>query len=85
MLAADVDLLVAHHAIPEDAAGAARALHMPPSVIGEIAAAAKAKQPVLSHRMNRTLGRERESLALIGRRYHGPINLAEDGQCFLIR
>lgn len=78
-------LLLAHHAIPEDAGSAARALHMPSSVIGEIAAGAKVKQLVLSHRMNRTLGRERGLTALIRRHYRGPLNFAEDGQCFSIR
>ena len=32
-LAEQVDLLVAHHAIPEQAGAIARSLHMPPSVI----------------------------------------------------
>lgn len=84
-LAAGVDLLVAHHAIPEDSSDAARGLHMPPSVIGEIAAAAKAKRLVLSHRMTRTFGRERESTALIRQHYRGPLSFADDGQCYLIR
>jgi ribonuclease BN (tRNA processing enzyme) len=81
-LAAGADLLVAHHAIPEGATGAARELHMPPSVIGEIAAEAKVKRLVLSHRMQRTLGREKESEREIRKRYAGPLAFAEDGQCF---
>lgn len=83
-LAAGVDVLVAHHAIPQDAEGAARNLHMPPSVIGEIAAEAKVKQVVLSHRMQRTLGRETESKREIRKRYTGPLAFAEDGQCFRV-
>jgi len=43
ILGAVAGLLVAHHAIPQDAAGAARNLHMPPSVIGEIAAVQEPK------------------------------------------
>jgi ribonuclease BN (tRNA processing enzyme) len=83
-LAAGADLLVAHHAIPQDAAGVARNLHMPPSVIGEIAAQAKVKQLVLSHRMIRTLGHEEESTVEIRRHYTGPVEFAEDGQCFKV-
>ena len=81
-LAAGADLLVAHHAIPEEARGAARNLHMPPSVIGRIAGEAGVKQLVLSHRMRRTLGREAESERYIRRHYAGPLAFAEDGQCF---
>jgi ribonuclease BN (tRNA processing enzyme) len=83
-LAADADLLVAHHAIPEGTTGVARNLHMPPSVIGTIAADAGVKRLVLSHRMTRTLGRETESEALIREHYKGPLDFAEDGQCFPI-
>lgn len=83
-LAAGVDLLVAHHAVPQDAKGVERNLHMPPSVIGEIAAEAKVKQVVLSHRMQRTLGREVESKREIRKYYAGPLTFAEDGQCFSV-
>jgi ribonuclease BN (tRNA processing enzyme) len=81
-LASGVDLLVAHNAVPESASGVARALHMPPSVIGDIAAIAKVKYLVLSHRMNRTLGREGESEKFIRKRYRGPLKFADDGDCF---
>lgn len=83
-LAAGADLLVAHHAIPQGAEGVERKLHMPPSVIGEIAAEARVKQLVLSHRMVRTLGREAESTREIRRRYAGSMAFAEDGQCFKV-
>jgi len=83
-LAAGVDLLVAHNAVPQDAKGVERNLHMPPSVIGEIAAEAKVKQLVLSHRMKRTLGREAETKREIRKHYAGPLALAEDGQCFRV-
>lgn len=83
-LAAGADLLVAHHAVPQEATGVARKLHMPPSVIGEIAAEAKVKQLVLSHRMSRTLGREKASELEIRKRYAGPLKFAEDGQCFSV-
>ena len=83
-LAAEVDLLVAHHAVPQEAKGVERKLHMPPSVIGEIAEEAKVRQLVLSHRMKRTLGREAESTREIRKRYVGPLAFAEDGQCFRV-
>lgn len=81
-LAAGADLLVAHHAIPEGTTGVARKLHMPPSVIGSIAATAKVGQLVLSHRMQRTLSQERTSERLIREHYRGPLAFAEDGACF---
>ena len=67
-LASDADLFVAHNAVPEGATGVERRLHMPPSVIGTIAANAHVKQLVLSHRMLRTLGKENETQAEIKRR-----------------
>lgn len=81
-LAKQADLLVAHHAIPEQAGAVARSLHMPPSVIGQIAARAGVKQLVLSHRMNRTLGLEPDSTRLIRKDYAGPLQFADDLQCF---
>lgn len=83
-LAKHADLLVAHHAIPEGATGVARNLHMPPSVIGKIAAMANVKQLVLSHRMLRTIGREKAATQEIRRHYSGPLVFADDGQCFAI-
>ena len=82
VLATNADLLVAHHAVPEGAQGVERELHMPPSVIGQIAAKAKVKSLVLSHRMNRTLGRETESAHEIRKHFSGPLVFADDGQCF---
>jgi ribonuclease BN (tRNA processing enzyme) len=81
-LATDADILVAHNAVPEEATGVARKLHMPPSVIGQIAQQAAVKQLVLSHRMQRTLGREDESTRHIRKHYAGPLTYANDLQCF---
>ena len=81
-LAVGSDLLVAHNAIPEGATGVARQLHMPPSVIGRIAAGARVKQLVLSHRMQRTLGRETQTRHIIQQNYRGPIEFANDLDCF---
>lgn len=81
-LAAGADLLVAHHAIPEQAGRVARNLHMPPSVIGRIASRAGVKHLLLSHRMKRTFGHETQTRQLIAQHYSGPLDFAEDLQCF---
>jgi len=81
-LAHGSDLLVAHHAIAEDTTGVGRLLHMPPSLIGDFASRAGVGRLILSHRMLRSLGHEAESLALIRKRYTGPIDLAEDLDCY---
>jgi hypothetical protein len=77
-LAKDSDLLVAHNAIPEDTGSVARQLHMPPAEIGEIARQAKIESLLLSHRMNRTLGREAETRAEVGKHYRGTVLFAND-------
>jgi ribonuclease BN (tRNA processing enzyme) len=82
LLAKDADVFVAHNAIPEGETGVARELHMPPSVIGRIAAAAKVKSLVLSHRMLRTLGHESATRAKIAALYSGPLAFADDLDCF---
>lgn len=84
-LAQGADLLVAHNAVPEGAQGVERKLHMPPSVIGQIAAKARVGQVVLSHRMLRTLGKERETLAAIRKTFSGKVNLADDLACYPLR
>lgn len=83
-LAAQADIFVAHNAVPEGASGGARSLHMPPSVIGRIAATAKVKHLVLSHRMLRTLGIEPDTLAIIAKSYAGPTEFADDLDCFAL-
>lgn len=83
-LAQNADLLVAHHAVLENAAGTERYAHMPPSVIGHVAAQANVKRLVLSHRTRRTLGQEETSLAAIRSRYAGPVAFADDLECFVV-
>ena len=83
-LARGSDLLVAHNAVPEGAEGAARALHMPPSEIGKIASAARVGMVVISHRMQRTLGREKDAENTIRVRYSGPLAFADDMDRFQI-
>jgi ribonuclease BN (tRNA processing enzyme) len=80
-LAHNADVLIAHHAIPESATGAARNLHMPPSVIGQIAADANVKQLVLSHHMLRSLAQLNNSKLEIRKHYKGPMTFANDMQC----
>jgi ribonuclease BN (tRNA processing enzyme) len=81
-LARGADIFVAHNAVPEGTTGAAHALHMTPDDIGRIAAAAKVKKLVLSHRMLRTLGREAETTAAIRKHYAGPVAFADDLDCY---
>ena len=76
------DIFVAHNAVPEGATGVERRLHMPPSVIGQLAAGAKVRSLVLSHRMLRALGREKETEAEIRKSYEGPLAFANDLDCF---
>jgi ribonuclease BN (tRNA processing enzyme) len=77
-LAKNADILVAHNAIPESAQGVARVLHMQPSEIGRIAAAAKVKKLLLAHRMQRTLGKEKDTLEYIRQAYSGPVVFVDD-------
>jgi ribonuclease BN (tRNA processing enzyme) len=84
-LATNADLFLAHNAVPEGVTGVERRLHMPPSVIGQIAADAHVKQLVLSHRMLRTLGKETQTQAEIAKRFSGPVVFANDLDCFSVR
>jgi len=84
-LATNADLFIAHNAVPEGATGVERRLHMPPSVIGQIAADAKVKNLVLSHRMLRTLGKEDQTQAEIRKHYSGPLTFANDLDCFPVQ
>jgi ribonuclease BN (tRNA processing enzyme) len=84
-LATNADLFVAHNAVPEGAVGVERNLHMPPSVIGQIAGDAHVKHLVLSHRMLRTLGKESQTQSEIRKRYSGPLEFANDLDCFPVR
>jgi ribonuclease BN (tRNA processing enzyme) len=81
-LAKDADLFIAHNAVPEGATGVERRLHMPPSVIGQIAQEAHVKRLVLSHRMLRTLGKEEQTLSEIRKNFSGPVAFANDLDCF---
>ena len=84
-LATNADLFIAHNAVPEGAIGIERSLHMPPSVIGQIAGDAHVKHLVLSHRMLRTLGKENQTQSEIEKRFSGPMEFANDLDCFSVR
>ena len=81
-LAKDADLFIAHNAVPEGVTEIERQLHMPPSVIGQIAQEAHVKRLVLSHRMLRTLSHEERSLSEIRKSFSGPVEFANDLDCF---
>lgn len=77
-LAKNTDILVAHNAVPKGSTGVAAQLHMTPITIGKIAKSARIKSLVLSHRMFRTLGKEKETKREIRKNYKGPIKFAND-------
>jgi len=77
-LAKDVDLFVAHHAIPQYAQGYATELHMKPTEIANIAKKSQVKEVLLTHRMKRTLGAEKGTLGTISKIYKGKVSFAED-------
>jgi ribonuclease BN (tRNA processing enzyme) len=79
--AADASLLVMHMVIPEDAEGVSRRLHAPPSVIGEIAAAADPGVLLLSHFMARSLRELDRNVGLVQEHYDGEVAIAEDLAC----
>jgi ribonuclease BN (tRNA processing enzyme) len=81
-LAMNADLFIAHNAVPEAAVGIERRLRMPPRLIGQIAEDAHLKNLVLSHRMLRTLGKEEQTQSEIKKRYPGPVEFADDPDCF---
>jgi len=84
-LAKDTDILVAHNAVPKGSTGVAAKLHMTPNIIGQIAQKAQPKRVVLSHRMLRTLGREKETLSQIHKYYKGSVKFANDKSYYRVK
>ncbi len=78
ILAKNSDILVAHNAIPEAAAGVPALLHMKPGYIGKMAADAKVKQLLLTHLMRRTVNDKIATTEFIRRYYDGPIEFPDD-------
>ena len=77
-LTRDTDLFIAHHAIPEIHGTYANNLHMTPGIIATIAKRSNVKKVLLTHRMRRTIGNEKESLDVMRKSYKGKIIFAED-------
>jgi ribonuclease BN (tRNA processing enzyme) len=78
ILSKNADILIAHHAIPQEGYHAARRLHMTPERIAQIASVSTSDKLLLSHRMKRTYGAEQESSDIITKHYQGKIIWAED-------
>ncbi len=77
-LSKGTDILIAHHAIPQMGFDEVTELHMKPSRIKELASEANVKMLLLSHRMDRTLGYEKQTQAIIADKNKGEIIWAED-------
>ncbi|HJL14557.1 MAG TPA: MBL fold metallo-hydrolase [Sandaracinaceae bacterium LLY-WYZ-13_1] len=80
-----VDLLVAHMAIDGETSGPAARLHATPARLGEVAAEAEVGRMVLSHLMRRALDDLDANLEAIRSSYDGPLEVAEDGTCLVLR
>lgn len=80
--AAGADVLIVSHAVPESARGEVRELHVTPSQIGRIASQADVRMLILSHRTDRTRGRETQSREVIESVYSGPVIFANDLECW---
>ncbi|HIP93839.1 MAG TPA: MBL fold metallo-hydrolase [Leucothrix sp.] len=81
-LAKNVDILVAHNAIPEDATGVPALLHMTPSYIGKMAKKANVKLLLLTHLMKRSLSVKKQTLQLIRKNYNGKVLYPNDLDSF---
>ena len=84
-LAKNTNILVAHNAVPKGATGVAVQLHMTPLTIGEIAKKSNPKSLVLSHRMFRTLGKEKETKKEIHKNYKGSVKFANDKSFYRVK
>lgn len=78
----NTNIFIAHNAIPQNAGTIAQSLHMTPEKIGQIAKHLNVRQLILSHRMNRSLGREHETEIQIKKAYSGQIIYANDLDVF---
>lgn len=83
-LAQGADLLIAPYAVPEGTSGVDRFLHAPPSVIGRIAAEARVKRLILTHRTQQSARQDEAGLAAIRAHYNGPVIFADDLSCFQV-
>lgn len=78
------DLLIAHHVIPESATNLQQ-LHRLPSQLGMLAKEAGVKKMVLSHNMKRSLEVLEEGQKAIRKHYQGPLEVADDLSCYILK
>lgn len=74
----NTDIFIAHNAVPELAGTIAKSLHMTPSKIGETAKHINTHKLILSHRMNRTLGSESQTIQNIKKHFKGDVEFSND-------
>lgn len=94
-LVKNVDVLIMHLGVSEEAAGVSAWLHAKPSVVGKIAQEAGVRTLVLSHFMkldrahpyarNFSLHNLESNLAQLKNNYSGTVVLAEDLQCIEVK
>ena len=84
-LARGSDILVAHNAIAEDTTGVPRFLHMPPSVIADIASSSEVNTLVLSHFMLRSLPVKSQTRSIIAQKFDRQIIFANDLACISLK
>ena len=82
--ARNADVLVMHHAVPNNAGSAATALHATPSQIAAIADEAGAAMLVLSHHMKRALADLDGAKRTIADRFDGDVVVAQDLTCVIL-
>lgn len=83
LLGSEVDMLVAHNAIPEKADGVAAKLHMRPSDIANLTIAINPRQLLLSHFMRRSIESRGQVLSLLNEHDKQiPLIIAEDMGCY---
>ena len=91
--AAGANLLVLHLALSQGAPDPISLRHARPSIVGQVARAARARRLVLSHLIQAvppveldwySLSNLQQALAEVGRNYPGPVEVASDLQCFPI-
>lgn len=84
LLGSEVDMLVAHNAIPQKADGIAAALHMRPSDITNLTSAINPRQLLLSHFMRRSIESRDQILSFLSNEHVKkiPLIIAEDMGCY---
>lgn len=76
------DILLMPAAIDDDADSVSKFLHVPPMVVGPIAAQARPKLLVLNHFMGKSLQDKDGNVVIIKKYYHGPVMEGRDLSCY---